>query len=91
MLKEGQDEVGSKTGTGQQGGKMEKARAEQAKYLTTTIERFNADLAAPVILCGGFETTPMSTTYDILAAGCLPLDPGPPKRPKFPPIPKVKV
>jgi len=87
MLKEGG--LGSEGDDSAGVNKCENARAEQARYLTRCVERFNADLSAPVVLCGGFETPPYSKTYDILANGSLPLDPGPPKKPGHPPLAKV--
>lgn len=60
-------------------GQKEKVRTAEAQYLLRRLEAFNRDLGLPVILCGGFECVPLSTTYEVLAKGSLPHDPGPPK------------
>lgn len=61
-------------------GNKEKVRTVEAQYLLRRIEAFNRDLGLPVILCGGFECVPLSTTYEVLAKGSMPHDPGPPKK-----------
>mmetsp|Transcript_40488 Transcript_40488/g.52140 ORF Transcript_40488/g.52140 Transcript_40488/m.52140 type:complete len:552 (+) Transcript_40488:118-1773(+) len=70
-------------------GEKERVRTVQAQYLLNRIERFNADLDLPIILCGDFECSPLSTTYEVLAKGSRPHDPGPPKKPGSAPIAEI--
>ena len=58
----------------------------QATYLMKRVERFNADLGAPVVLAGGFEAPPMSAAYEV-RAGARPFVPTCPSavRLSFPP------
>ena len=64
-------------------------RSEQAAYFLRKLATFNGDYATPVVVTGGLQTRPMSKTYEILATGCLPTDPGPPKKPSF--VPNLSV
>ena len=45
---------------------------------------FNADFGLPIVAGGGFNTTPSSLPYEIIANGRKPLDPGPPGKPEAP-------
>jgi len=64
----------------------EDVRREQARYLAKAVEVFNGDFQVPVIIGGGLQTAPFSASYEILATGATPKDPGPPQMPTMAPL-----
>jgi hypothetical protein len=66
-----------------------RAHINKAQYLLRRLEAFNRDLGLPVILCGGMQCFPLSASYEVLARGSMPHDPGPPKKIAKPPIAKM--